>query len=472
MAFTSRKYERSRDYSVESILIGSARTGGSRRANQPVVLQDNGVTRWNGISIYEDLFRNFMTCQISVLDQDGGFLDILRGEEIIAIKFRTPDLPGYKFKTRTHYFYLYKISPVIPIAKTLGAQYVIHGISMEYFYNVLTTFSKAYTGKTEEIAKKIYDEFLESKFNADSKKKFNIGLQTKNDMKFTFPYVNPVDAINHLASVSIRKDNPDVCNYVFFENSDGYNFKSLTELIESPRKQHKYTTTHVMTSSFMNFSEHFNKTIKVEPINTGDKIIDTIDGIHGEYFAEFDILYRTYKPYVNPERGAKKAAGKRYLDYFDKTTHLNDKPLLSEDNQLFEYPLGRNRVCFTNGALYAEEVKSNSNLSGVIENEGKRWKLYDTYEGEYSFQRRSLMQQMSAFSVQVTVPGNSEITVGDIVDLDTVIYRTSEQDKYLSGKYLVLAVNHQITTDGYDSIITLGRDSILTDKWETEIVDQ
>jgi len=175
---------------------------------------------------------------------------------------------------------------------------------------------------------------------------------------------------------------------------------------------------------------------------------------------------------VNPERGAKKAAGKRYLDYFDKTTHLNDKPLLSEDNQLFEYPLGRNRVCFTNGALYAEEVKSNSNLSGVIENEGKRWKLYDTYEGEYSFQRRSLMQQMSAFSVQVTVPGNSEITVGDIVDLDTVIYRTSEQDKYLSGKYLVLAVNHQITTDGYDSIITLGRDSILTDKWETEIVDQ
>ena len=51
-------------------------------------------------------------------------------------------------------------------------------------------------------------------------------------------------------------------------------------------------------------------------------------------------------------------------------------------------------------------------------------------------------------------------TVGDIVDLKSAIYRTTSDEKYLSGKYLVAAVNHMVTLSKYVTIVTLSRDSM------------
>jgi len=71
------------------------------------------------------------------------------------------------------------------------------------------------------------------------------------------------------------------------------------------------------------------------------------------------------------------------------------------------------------------------------------------------------MQQINSFTVEMTVPGNTNMTVGDIVDLQTSIYRTKDPDKYLSGKYLVTAVNHMVTVAKYVTIVTLSRDSMV-----------
>ena len=119
------------------------------------------------------------------------------------------------------------------------------------------------------------------------------------------------------------------------------------------------------------------------------------------------------------------------------------------------------KVCFTNKALYSEKQTLQD---GKIE-----WKLYETHEEEYSFQRRSMMQQINTFSVELTVPGNSDITVGDIIDYDGSIYNTEEKDRYISGKYLVTAVNHFITRDGYKSVVIISRDSIISDGSEPDV---
>jgi predicted ATPase len=79
-----------------------------------------------------------------------------------------------------------------------------------------------------------------------------------------------------------------------------------------------------------------------------------------------------------------------------------------------------------------------------------------------------MMQQINTFSVELTVSGNSEITVGDIVEYDGSIYNTVEKDRYISGKYLVTAVNHFISRDGYKSIVTISRDSVLSDGSEPD----
>lgn len=449
----SRKYAKSLDIDLQYITIGSLQ---KEDVGETVVIHDsaNNIQRWNAVSIYEDMFKNFMTCEIVLVDQDGMFLNRFRTEEVILIRFCTPDLDGRTFQPRDHYFYLYKIDPVMILNKPNGAVYSIRGISFEFFYNTLRTFSKSFKpDRTENIAKEIYKEFLEAKSERTVKKKFTVGRPTRHEMKFSFPYVNPVDAINHLASVSIDSTNPDICNYVFYEDKDGFNFKSITELIERPRKVHKYITSKTSSVPFANFGAYFDNTITITPTRGADKIIDTLDGVYGEFFADYDLMYKSYKPYMFVERGrGGNVHGKRYLEYFPKTKHLNQKPVLSFENELFRDPLGRNRICFSNKALYSEKKK--------LDNGEEAWQLYQTHEEEYSFQRRSLMQQINSMSVELVVPGNSDITVGDIVDLDTVIYRSSDPDLYLSGKYLVTAVHHAINLDGYKSIITISRDSI------------
>lgn len=459
----NRPYSRPLDYEIDYITIGTLRKDD---VGDIVVLHSSKEppAKWASVSIFEDMFMNFMACEITLFDQNGGFLNVLRTEEVIAIKFRTPDLAGRSFEPRTHYFYLYKIQPVSMLDKVGGAMYTIRGISFEYFYNALRTFSKSYKGKTTEIAEQIYKEFLEAKSQRTMKKSFTVGRPTKHEMKFTFPYVNPVDAINHLASVSVDSVNPNICNYVFFENKDGYNFKSITEMIETPRRVHKYQTSNTMNGKeYTDYEAHFDKTISVIPKKTGDKIIDTLDGVWGEYFADYDMLYKSYKPFFAPVRRGSggDAWGKRYLDYFPKTKHLNPKALLSNQNEVFKYPLGRNRICFSNKALFSEEK--------TLENGQKEYQLFQTHEEEYSFQRRSMMQQINGFRVEVTVPGNSDITVGDIFELDTIIYRVEGKDKYLSGRYLVTGVHHVFSLKEYQTIVTISRDSLVSDDFDEEV---
>jgi len=461
----SRPYQKSLDFEIEYITVASLKKDD---IGETILLHDQRqkIARWTSVSIYEDLFKNFMTCEVTLHDQDGMYLNRLRTEEVMVIKFYTPDLPGRKFEPRTHYFYVYKIDPVIVIDSPPGAVYTIKGISFEYFYSTVRTFSRSYRGKTSEIAEQIYKEYLLPKSEKTVKKQFKSGRPTKHEMKFTFPYVNAVDAINYLASVSIDSQNPDICNYVFFENKDGFNFISITELIEKPRKKHKYTMSPIPTSpdkgeDFFDFTKHFDKPIRVTPLKTGDKIVDTLDGVWGEYFVEYDMLYKSYTPYVGKIPGeVNESYGKRYLEYFPKTKHLNPVPLLAKENDLFKYPLGRNRVCLTNKALYSEKVPLEDGTTGD--------RLYETHEGEYSFQRRSMMQQINSFSIELEVPGNSEITIGDIVELDALIYRSSDKDLYLSGKYLVTGVHHFMTLSNYQTIMVISRDSIITNEFKDE----
>jgi hypothetical protein len=52
------------------------------------------------------------------------------------------------------------------------------------------------------------------------------------------------------------------------------------------------------------------------------------------------------------------------------------------------------------------------------------------------------------------------------VELDTVIYRSDDKDKYLSGRYLVTAAHHSINLEGYTTVVTISRDSLVSDDFE------
>lgn len=84
----NREYSSSLDYQIDGISIVPARTGSKA---DPIIIHDasKGIVRWGGIAIYEDMFRNFTTCEITLEDVDGFYLNRLRSEEVLVVQFKT-----------------------------------------------------------------------------------------------------------------------------------------------------------------------------------------------------------------------------------------------------------------------------------------------------------------------------------------------------------------------------------------------
>jgi hypothetical protein len=74
------------------------------------------------------------------------------------------------------------------------------------------------------------------------------------------------------------------------------------------------------------------------------------------------------------------------------------------------------------------------------------------------------LQQLQNIQVTVTIPGDSDRTVGQVVELripspEPPINNEQVNDKYYNGYFLVKALRHKIDTDKYVTIMDLIKDS-------------
>ena len=93
---------------------------------------------------------------------------------------------------------------------------------------------------------------------------------------------------------------------------------------------------------------------------------------------------------------------------------------------------------------------------GVLHFQSSTSKVHNDYEqpeAEEILQKR-ISQHIAANNliIEITVPGTTEINVGDIVNFSLPKYAAAteddkkDQDKYLSGRYLISAARHHVST--------------------------
>ena len=65
--------------------------------------------------------------------------------------------------------------------------------------------------------------------------------------------------------------------------------------------------------------------------------------------------------------------------------------------------------------------------------------------------------------IVITIPGNSELNVGDTIECKftpaTSFEEGKEEDKYQSGKYLITKCRHVITKQIYDTVLECVKDT-------------
>ena len=418
---------------------------------------------------YIEYFENIMSPTISMnmkISSAVNFVSDLpiRGGEMIAMEIETLSgrvkfgrfVKGEGIVPDSGELYVYKMENFDQ--PSTAQTFTLKITSPEYFTNETSRCMKKYKPATIDVhVTDILNETM--KINPD-----RIGQidKTKNSYSFIGNTKKPFHTISWLCPKSIAGSKQGVsgegqqakavgtAGYLFFENQEGFNFKSIESLVSRTRKG--------------------NQSADAKEIGTE---------IHGPYIqpgkGAVGNLYKVEENfkinYFHVNRGTdirKALAVGQYANktiFFDSLSHVvsvYDYKLLGEDgleNQLGsddEKEESSNELKMLNSRLFVR-ISDHGTLG--IGTDGFQTSGIDQ---AYQAKAASRYNQLFSQSVDIQVPLNTNIKVGDLINCEFPEMdqgRSSELDQSASGNYLVARLNHHIQPNASFSSLNLVRDS-------------
>ena len=420
---------------------------------------------------YIEYFENIMSPTISMnmkISSAVNFVSDLpiRGGEMIAMEIETLSgrvkfgrfVKGEGIVPDSGELYVYKMENFDQ--PSTAQTFTLKITSPEYFTNETSRCMKKYKPATIDVhVTDILNETM--KINPD-----RIGQidKTKNSYSFIGNTKKPFHTISWLCPKSIAGSKQGVsgegqqakavgtAGYLFFENKDGFNFRSIEGLVSRTR----------------------------ENVDSADAKRQGTD-IHGPYIHQgkgaVGNLYKAEENFkinhVHINRGTdirKALAVGQYANmtvFFDSLSHVvsvYDYKLLGDDG--LENQLGSDDEKETS----SNELKMlNSRLFVRISDHGTLGIGTDGFQTSgidqaYQAKSASRYNQLFSQSVDIQIPLNTNIKVGDLINcvfptLDTYTGQSKDKDGSASGNYLVTRLNHHIQPNASFSSLNLVRDS-------------
>ena len=386
------------------------------------------------VTVYEDLFSPFISGSLVLKDS----LDLtnvfpLIGEEYLKLKVTTPTLPNGSIEGT---FHVYKMSDRTLIGDRSVA-YELNFISVESLVDVNKKVSKVFSGKISDIV----STFVQDKVDGLESEKKLVIENTRNSIKYISNFWSPIKNLTFLADNSISESQSP--SFLFFENRDGFNFRSLEGLYSNPVAQtfkyDKYTRDNFpLGGNSLNIMEDYMRIDNFEIAATYDYMDRIRSGMLASRLMSYDSTKKTYtaKNYSASSR-------------FPSQKHLNKNPLFS--TQAPTRPMAR----LINYPRAFETFTS----------------FGDTTNARILQERTSFLKMAEGQKMSISVPGRCDYTVGMVVNIEMYKIQpftkrdTNDDmtDKILSGKYLVAAINHSISPEGHECIMEIIKDSYIKD---------
>jgi hypothetical protein len=292
---------------------------------------------------------------------------------------------------------------------------------------------------------KVVEKILEDYLGVPSGESDGIFEDTIGIRNIVIPNLRPIEAIEWCAKRSL--DIKQAPNYLFYQNLIGFNFAPLSMLLTQEEiLDVKFQAKNQSKSS--PFSE-ISSARAFEVVKQADSISKQRSGVNAGQFIGFDPLTRTT---------AKKEIG--YADVDATMDKANDNPNAS---------IIKNRGGVSNVESY-ESRKSLSafslaqNFSNYIKDKDPTSlsKLDNTES--WMFQRKSIIENLMAKRLKIAMPGNFQLTSGFNVNVEAPIFGKKfkgddNEDKSLSGKYIIVASRQIIGYEKHETIIEVATTS-------------
>ena len=369
------------------------------------------------ITYYESVKSPSISVSIDFIDVDGVISrEGITGGEYLDLKIKVPDFDDFEITPDKHFMMLNSVKNV----KTSSNKQIatLEFISVEAIINETARVSRRFTGNVSQIVK----ELMKDKKSIQTSKNLETD-ESFNKYSFVGNLKRPFDTIQWLGPKAASTDKE--CGFLFYENLDGYFFKSIKGLLESDS------------------SETYEK--PEAPVDTDIKITENnLDSSNDIGMNCRMGMYANKTIYVDIENGKLET-----VDYKISDLKLAKPPKLPAG--LEDAPTRLMLRILDAGALQKgskkEEVEKKSELA-VYQNK--------------SYARTNLLFSQS---LSISTPFNPDLRVGQMIDVVLPVKEGSDQSQTtgggendISGKYLLSELKHSIANGKSNSELKLIRD--------------
>lgn len=371
-------------------------------------------------NIQLDIFNTSMHGQIRIKDSNDFIQNLpLIGEELLRIEFKK-DNSTEKVKLL---FYIYSLVDKIKISEN-EFEYIMNFCSVELLQNRSTFISESFNNiESSDMVNKLIKKI--------SKKNIQIE-ETSTKINYIAPNITPFEIINYLTSRTISKSFPNSGSFVFYEDFNGFNFRTIDSMVKSDVKQ-TYNFSHkTFTNNDINNELYSINKWKV------NKHFDILDNLNkGGYGITTYVLNPFSRKYE-----------RKIFNMTNEETYNNISRL--DDNY--------------NNALHDKDTFL---FKDSADNITKFRMSYNEFNKEHIIGQRyvQLNQISNNYNVIIQIPGNLNITVGDLINLEHKNHSVDDRatDLYLSGKYLITAIKYHCTSTEFHMVLEIVKDSYNND---------
>ena len=361
------------------------------------------------------------------------------GEEKLELIIQTPPLPQWgefekkEWKLDTSRgtdtrFDVYAVDFKVHSENFSQATYSLKFCSPEVLKNNKKRVTYSVNGTAEDIVKKVFKQ----EFNSDKKLEIS---ETTTQKNIIIPNLDPFSTIAYISSVS--EDGDGDPSFKFFENNDGYQYKSLTSLYQQiPHWDFGMLSPGLGSNNLLGQLQ----SLTGQNMQHNDKMLDIKRGVLGSTLLVHDIYNKRYltKSY-------------NYAESFKTEGHLKD-------------PLKRNLPIYSSNDDYTGSRTLYQTMS-IKEESGKQFN--GLYSGSYKLpneiaqnqtsQRTSKMEQLKqAFEIECQAAGNTNLTAGKLVHLsipkavDSDSEEYGDNDRFFQGLFLMSRIKHVFHAEGQE----------------------
>lgn len=474
------------------------------------------------LTVYEDISKPYLLCDIAIRDSYGFRETIpIIGEEFINLVAQTrgfevadEDNPLDNIIKKS--FRVYSVSPISNVSERLKI-YVLHCISIEAIISEKKKISRGYNNvKIEDIVKNLYETFIAAPMNTfysaykmKTEPKRLLVEPTSDMHTFCFPFKSPFDIMDDLAEKATsanqeeeQGDNEqsvappaDGALYMFYETLTQFKFESLeTSFKREPKRnfvakidsaidpKDRFAGLGWPGIGFNNVEEY-----------TIDSVFDVIDNMRqGMYAAKLithDIVRMRYDiigyKYIEKKEdlvvetlnfaggsdsveimegpdGSKKKLADHTLSLGDgsgKLCSYNHDCLVDDDG-------GEGARIKLMGTNFNHSFFLESNRKAVDGDGGAEPGIRETNLEWRTQKRDSQLQQLNNVKITLKLAGDSSLRVGDIIwwHMPSQVFlgesTNTDEDPFLSGKYIMTKISHVFTNERYYCEIQIRKDCL------------